>query len=109
MPVSEIDVTLGIDNKTVFPGQDPLTNTNNLQYILNKLLATTGPTKNKGGTLIFPTVGSGAVSYKFQGPVTVGLDPMGVVQPFSIIIRGDGQEHAGNPLLVLTCRCNSGS
>lgn len=102
--LTEIDVTQGFgDGFVVTPSQNAMTNTSSLQHILNTLLTLASQTNGSGGTLIFPSVGSTAdPSYQFAGSVTVGHDSTGITRPFSIVIRGDGQQQASAPLLVQT-------
>jgi hypothetical protein len=112
LTASEIDVTVGLTIGGTFYNVSPLNtgaqNTTGLQKLLEALMDEAhGPTNGSGGTLVFPSVGvqSGTTnnSYEFAGHVTVGLDIDGVtVKPYSIVIRGDGQQQAGNPLLVQT-------
>jgi hypothetical protein len=106
--LSEIDVTQGFgDGFMVLPSQLASTNTSSLQHIVNKLLTLAGSSNGSGGTLIFPSIGitSGtmpAPSYNFSGSITIGHDSTGTTRPFSIVIKGDGQQQEGAPLLVQT-------
>lgn len=109
LTASEIDVTVGITVGGVTyncsPTNPASTNTGNLQHLLNLLVSSRGPTNGSGGTLIFPSVGTPGgpnASYSFAGSVTVGVDGGGATQPYSIIIKGDGQQQASSPLLVQT-------
>jgi hypothetical protein len=103
LTASEIDVTVGIGAATVTPANSPATNTSNLQTILQLLVSPGGPTNGSGGTLIFPSVGDSTnPSYRFAGTIPIGTDTGGFTRPYSIIIKGDGQQEAGRPLLVQT-------
>ncbi|MBV8344054.1 MAG: hypothetical protein JO190_03550 [Candidatus Eremiobacteraeota bacterium] len=100
---SEIDVTVGIGGVVVTPSQTAALNTTSLQTLIAKLISPTGPSNGSGGTLIFPSVGDATnESYQFAGSINVGTDTGGHIQPYSIIIRGDGQQEAGRPLLLQT-------
>ena len=102
LTASEIDVTVGIGSWQVLPSNSPSLNTTNLQNILQQLVSSGGPTGGSGGTLIFPSVGDSLnPSYQFAGHVTVGTDGTNT-HPYSIVIKGDGQQQTGAPLLVQT-------
>jgi hypothetical protein len=100
---SEIDVTVGIGGVIVTPGQTPTQNTTSLNTLLQKLIDPGGPSNGSGGTLVFPSVGDATnPSYQFSGTIAVGTDRFNLTQPYSILIRGDGQQEVGRPLLVQT-------
>lgn len=98
------NVTEGVDGsgKIVYAGQAALTNTENLQYMVSKLLSSDGPTQGQGGTLQFPS--AGVLPYAFAGTITIGPDdePSPVTQPWSIIFVGTGQGQINAPLLQQT-------
>lgn len=81
-------------------GTNATANTMNLNSMIAELLTLGGVTDGKGGTLEFPSAGS--ASYAFDGPINIGTDSSGNTQPFSIILRGDGQQSRAIPLLLQT-------
>jgi hypothetical protein len=95
----------GVDTsgKIVYAGQLASTNTENLQYMVSKLLSSDGPTQGQGGTLQFPSAGE-FLPYQFNGPITIGPDDEDppVTQPWSIIFVGTGQGQITFPLLQQT-------
>jgi len=72
-------------------------NTTNLNAMVAKLLSTGGPTNGRGGTLEFPS--AAATTFAFDGGITIGKDDSGDIQPFSIILRGDGEQSRQYPLV----------
>ena len=75
-------------------------NTTNLNNMIAALLTLTGPTNGKGGTLEFPSAGTG--SYAFDGTINIGQDDSSDNEPFQIILRGDGAQARSAPLLQQT-------
>lgn len=96
------NVTQGVDSSgfTVYPGQDATHNTENLRYMVSKLLSSDGPTNGKGGTLQFPS--AGPLPYQFNGTITIGPDDQSVTQPYSVIFEGTGLGSLSSPLMEMT-------
>ncbi len=100
---ASFNVTAGFPNQGIpglyADGTHPTENMNHLNQMIQSLLSVSGPTNGKGGTLEFPS--AGGATYAFAGTITISTDGT-QIQPYSIILKGDGQAQINAPLLQQT-------